>query len=93
MKIYKIVMMSGQEIPLESREALDRFMEAANSGAKLIMTKYGIVNTSSIDSIVPHKELMGEIAEQMKFGHTEEESRGQILGFAPFEEKEIKRLN
>lgn len=87
MKIYKIVMMSGQEIPLESREALDKFLEAANAGAKLIMTKYGVVNTASVDSIVPHKEKMAEIAENMRYGHSEEESRAKILGPSPFDEK------
>lgn len=92
MKIYKIVMMSGQEIPLESREALDKFLEAANAGAKLIMTKYGVVNTASVDSIVPHKEKLAEIAEEMKYGRTENEARERIMGASPFDE-EKKMLN
>jgi hypothetical protein len=32
---------------------------------------------------------MNEIAEQLKYGHTEEESRGKILGDSPFDEKKL----
>jgi hypothetical protein len=79
-KIYCIRMMSGQKIPLESREELDALMAAANGGARLVMTKYGVVNLSSIDSITLHKELMDEVAEKIRFGENEESARSKILG-------------
>jgi hypothetical protein len=84
-KIYKIVMMSGEEIPLESREALDNLISEANKGTKLVMTKYGVVNLSSIDSIVLHKELMREAYEQMKVGIKEDEAIQEALGPGVFD--------
>jgi hypothetical protein len=92
MKIYKVKMMSGQEIVLEGREALDALTAATNQGARLVITKYGAINPASIDSITPHKEIMSNIAEEMRFGHTLEEATKTVLGEPSFGE-EIKKLN
>ena len=96
MKIFKIKMMSGVEIPVESEEALQNFLQEANSGKKLVLTKYGIVNVASIDSIVLHKEKMQELAEMKDYKMENPEK--VILGDSPFakmlEEKDggLKKL-
>lgn len=78
--IYKIKMMSGQEIPLESEEALQGFLVEANSGKKLIVTKYGIVNMSSIDSVTPDKGKNEDLYYAIKRGDGIED----VLGPSPF---------
>ena len=85
------MMMSGQKIPLESVEELDKLIELSGKGQKLVKTKYGVVNLASIDSIVVHKEIMNEIREQMKYGKLEEDAMREALGAGIFEE-ETKRL-
>ena len=91
MKIYQINMMSGEKIPLESIEELDKLIELSSRGAKLVKTKYGVVNLASIDSIVVHKEIMKEIHEQMKYGKLAAEAEREALG-APIFEEEVKRI-
>jgi len=76
MKIYKIKMMSGTEIPLKE-EHLEAFLAASSRGG-LIKTAYGIVNCSSIDSITLHKEMMREIYEQKRMGLADPEK--DLLG-------------
>jgi hypothetical protein len=88
-KIYQINMMSGQKIPLESVEDLDKLIEASAQGAKLVKTKYGVINLASIDSIVVHKEMMSEIKLQMTYGIGEEKARGEVLGVGIFEEQKL----
>lgn len=78
--IYKIKMMSGQEIPLESEEALQSFLNEANGGKKLIVTKYGIINVNSIDSVTQHKEKMEELYHELKAGG----GVNEVLGPSPF---------
>ena len=90
--IYKIKMMSGQEVVLESEEALESFLREANSGKKLILTKYGIVNVASIDSIVKHKEKMQEISEAIGYGKTPEQARAEIMGDSPFSKLLAKKM-
>ena len=93
MKIYKVKQMSGIEVVLVGREALDALMDAANKGARLIMTKYGVINPSSIDSITPHKELMSSIGEAMRYGKTLDQASAEVLGNLPtIEEKNTKAL-
>ena len=59
-------MMSGTVIPLKEYE-LDGLVRASQRGG-LVMTSYGVVNCSSIDSITLHHEAMREIAEQKRMG-------------------------
>ena len=84
--IWKIKMMSGQEIPLEDEAAVMRVLEMANKGMKLVLTKYGVVNCASIDSIVPHREKMEEVAERLKFRTdvSRENMEAHVLGRSPF---------
>ena len=82
--IYKITMMSGQEIPLENEEALQKFLEEANAGKKLVLTKFGVVNVASIDSITPHKELMAEVWQDTKLGTPRDRAEQSALGESPF---------
>ena len=80
-------------IPIETREEVDAIVAAVNKGARLVQTKYGIVDSSSIDSITVHKELMQEIWEQMKYDKNlkAEDVAQKLLGIPIFEE-EIKKL-
>lgn len=88
--IFLIKMMSGEEISLENEEAVRELLSQANAGKKLILTKYGVVNVSSIDSIVPHKEKMAGVREILKLGRTKEEAEKEVLGVSPFAEMAIK---
>ena len=72
--------MSGQKIPIESRASLDRLVEESGRGQKLVMTKYGVVNLSSIDSIVVDVDAMRRIAEQRRMGIAEAQARSDVLG-------------
>ena len=94
--IYKVKMMSGAEIPLESMDEVAAVVKAANDGAKLIVTKHGIINVASIDSISPFKEKMQEVAELMKYKEPNQKElvEREILGkgiFADFNGQ--KKLN
>lgn len=80
MKIYKIVMMSGKEIPLKE-EQLDALIDASKRGG-LIKTSYGIVNCSSIDSIILHTELMRDMNQR-------EKTPDDLLGPSPFDTKKL----
>ena len=82
--IYKIKMMSGEGIVVESEEALQSFLNEANSGKKLILTKYGIVNVASVECVIPHKEKIEAINESMKYGTPMEEAIKNELGTSPF---------
>ena len=85
-KIYKIRTMGGQEIPLESKEEIENLLSQVEMGKKLILTKYGIVNVSSIDSVVIDKEKSDGVTELRGIGRSEEEARKEILGPSPFAE-------
>lgn len=76
--------MSGQEILLENDEAVRDLLREANEGKKLILTKHGIVNVASIDSITPHKEKLTELRELMHLGKTREEAIKDILPVSSF---------
>ena len=78
--IYKVKTMGGEKIPLESENAMIDLLNQANSGKKLVFTKYGVVNVSSIDSITPYKEKMTELGELLKIGRNQEEAILEILG-------------
>jgi hypothetical protein len=54
--IYQVVMMSGKKISLESEEEVRSFLEQANKGMRLVLTKHGVINPASVDSIVPDNE-------------------------------------
>jgi len=82
--IFKITMMSGAEIPLENEEAVKRFLEEANAGKKLILTKYGIVNVASVDSIAPDKKKMETVGQYVGMGRSELEAENETLGSSPF---------
>ena len=82
--IYQVNMMSGQKIPLATKEELLALVEAANKGARLVITKYGVVNPASIDSIVRNKSAMEEVAEQMKYVSSREEAESRALGAPDF---------
>lgn len=79
MKIYKIKMMSGTEIPLREDE-LELFMKASERGG-LIMTSYGIVNCASIDSITLHTKMMADIQQAKSVSAT---PNRDVLGDSPF---------
>ena len=76
--------MSGQEIPLENEEALTQLLSEANAGKKLILTKYGVINVSSIDSITPHKEKLEEVRDMLQFGTDRAKAEAEALGPSPF---------
>lgn len=76
--------MSGQEIPLENEEAVINLLSQANSGKKLILIKYGVINVSSIDSITPHKEKMEEVRNALLLGQSREKAELESLGPSPF---------
>ena len=82
--------MGGQEIPLESKEEIENLLSQVEMGKKLILTKYGIVNVSSIDSVVIDKGKSDGVTELRGIGRSEEEARKEILGPSPFAEIAIK---
>jgi hypothetical protein len=84
MAIFKIQMMSGVEIPIESEEALVHFLSEASSGKNLVVTKYGIPNVASIDSITIHKEKMEEVREMLYLGTDRAKAEAEALGPSPF---------
>jgi hypothetical protein len=86
-KIYKVVMKSKTEIPLESKESLDILIEAANSGARLVKTKFGVIDTSSIDCIVVDVKSMNRIAEQERMGIKTEQANRDVLGLPTFDDQ------
>ena len=93
MKIYKLLTKGKTAIPIETREEVDAIVAAVNKGARLVQTKYGIVDSSSIDSVTVHKELMQEICEQMKYDkNLKAEDVAQKLLGAPIFEEEVKKL-
>ena len=93
MKIYKVTQMSGVKITLVGREALDAVMDAANKGARLIMTKHGVINPSSIDSITLDRDLMGAISDGMRYGKTLEQASAEVLASLPtIEDSNTKKL-
>lgn len=90
--IYKVVMSNGPEVAIESEEALQKFLEEANSGKKLVLTKYGVINTSFIVSVVRHKEKMEEVREQLGYGKKPHEAETEVLGPSPFAKLLVDRM-
>lgn len=95
--IYKLKTKGGQEIPLRDAEAVRKILEAANGGkVRLLVTEYGIVDVSSIDSITPHKDMNRAIAEMNGYGNTggtafelkirQDEAIARMLGESPLAE-------
>lgn len=92
--IYRIKMMGGSSIPLGNEDDLKRFLAEVNNGrSRLILTKYGVVNPASIDSILPYKEMNEEVGKktrEMKSVNGElvyvkkEEAENEVLGVSPF---------
>lgn len=76
--------MSGQEVLLEDDEAVRDLLREANEGKKLILTKHGIVNVSSIDSITPHKEKLAEMGDLLRLGKTKDEAMDYLCPVSPF---------
>lgn len=68
--------MGRQEIPIESEEALLKFLDRANKGDRLVLTKHGVINPSSVDSIVPDRARMGEVQGLLQY---QEERGGKML--------------
>lgn len=79
--IYKIVLSNGPEVPIRDSKVMD-FLKEVDSGKKLILTEFGLVNSSFIVSIVEHKEKMKELNEQYKWNKKVTED--EILGSSPF---------
>ena len=83
--IYKAVMSSGDSVLIESEEDMMKFLgDANNPNKKLILTKHGLINTSFLVSIVPHKEKLAEIRDHMGIGKTKEEAISIVLPPSPF---------
>jgi len=98
-KIYKLITKSKTIIPIESREEIDAIVKAANAGARLLWTKYGVIDSSSIDCIVVDKEKMAEVGALMRLKtmtdngliqKDEEAARREVLGESPFQEEPKK---
>ena len=82
--IFKIITMSGQEIPIEEEKLLE-FIKEAEKGKKLIITRYGIPNVASIDSIVPDKERNESVRYLQQVSQcTREDAEARTLGQSPF---------
>lgn len=75
--------MGGEEIPI-TEDGLTRFLREANSGKKIVVTEYGIVNVSSVDSIVRHKEKMREVVELIRIGRNKKDAVSEVMGPSPF---------
>lgn len=83
--IYKAIMMSKKEIVIGDAEDLKKFLDAANGGARLVLTKFGVINPSSIDSIVVAKDKMEDVRFLLLQGkYTERTATEKVLGFSPF---------
>ena len=82
--IFKVVMMSGQEVMLENEEAVQALLREANEGKKLVLTKHGVINIASIDSIVPHKEKLDSMRDYLRLGKSKEEALREVLEPSPF---------
>jgi antitoxin (DNA-binding transcriptional repressor) of toxin-antitoxin stability system len=89
--IHKLKTKSGTEIPIRDDEALARLLAEANAGNRLVITAHGIVDVSSIDSIVPHHELNSAVADKLRLQRmledgsqerqfTPEQARDEVLG-------------
>lgn len=76
--------MGGVEIMIAGDDDLKAFLVEANTGKKLILTKYGVVNVASIDSIVVHKEKMSEANQLFQMGRSQKEAEKEALGASPF---------
>lgn len=85
-------MMSGAAIPVANEEDLKKLLEQVAKGSKLIVTKFGVVNSASIDSIVEDKERTAGLYFKMRNGdgtgggiETDEAAAGvKFLGNSPF---------
>lgn len=83
--IYKVVMSNGPEVVVENEESLMKILDEVNAGKKLVLTKYGVINSSFIVSIVRHKEKMQEVREQLGYGSKKpHEAEMEVLGPSPF---------
>jgi len=82
--IFKIVQKSKNEIPVANEEDLMKLLSEANAGKKLVLTKYGVIDVSSIDCIIPHKGKMQEVGESIRYGKKLEEAEAEALGPSPF---------
>jgi len=78
--------MGGAEVMIANEEDLEIFLQEANTGKKLILTKYGVVNVASIDSILPHKEKMAEVKELLKAGIEKDQKEAErgLIEPSPF---------
>lgn len=74
--IFKLTMMSKQEILIESQQDLLKLLNEANKGSRLVLTKHGVVNVASIDSIVPWTSKNQDVAEMLRLKH---ESAGKLV--------------
>lgn len=59
--IFQLTTKSGTVIYLKDEEAVKNLLAAANQGKRLVLTEYGVVDISSIDSIVPAQKKMDQI--------------------------------
>lgn len=93
--IYKIRTMGSMDIVIESDEDLIQFLTEANAGKKLIITKHGIVNVASIDSITAHDDMNRVLGEKLRYiealpngnqkpQYTPEEALRDTVGSSPF---------
>lgn len=82
--IYMVKMMSGQEILIDGEKDLAKLINEINQGMKLIVTKYGIINSASVDSIVPATETTKRIETEIRLGYKEENVKEEVLGVSPF---------
>lgn len=94
--IFKVIMSSKPDIPVENEEALKKFLKAVNEGkSRLVITKYGAINPSFIVAIVPYTEKNQELVDKLsmksigaggtpKPQYTLEEATAGVLGVSPF---------
>ena len=93
--IYNIKTMGGADIVIESDEDLRQFLSEASTGKKLIITKHGVANVASIDSILPHSDMNRVLAEKLNYQailpdgsqkpkFTPEEALRDTVGSSPF---------
>jgi hypothetical protein len=91
--IYKLTTKSGQKIPIENADELKRFIAEANAGKRIVVLRHGIVDVSSMDSIVPYHDLNQQVGEKMlsrrytgdlEPQYTTAEAERNVLGEPPF---------
>lgn len=94
--IFKVIMSSKPDVPIENEAALKKFFAKVEEGkSRLIITKYGAINPAFIVTIVPYAEKNNEIVEMLRMKeldgngnpkpqYTLEQATANVLGESPF---------